>query len=289
MEPRNARDFNNSKHGRGDWNTTILTYKKGPLRAAADYCSAKRRGVTDLADVVRRPHFVLDAGAGNGAYSIWYLARTPACVLCVDIAVPALRRITPAHRQSGVGGRVCPVCADLAALPFKQNVFDAIFSIDTLGHVSDVNATLDEFVRTASPAARLFLHSECADYTVRWPDKALIARLGADTPAERDGHAHLRMSRDLFVLYSRRFRLLSFINPAGYAGWCLGYPEKYRDAFDKAGWKGLRFVAGVLAACKRLPVVGTAMRVINATTNHLEVFFGFSGGGSCFAHLRKPD
>ena len=31
------------------------------------------------------------------------------------------------------------------------------------------------------------------------------------------------------------------------------------------------------------------MRLINAFTNHAEVFFGLSGGGSCFAALKKPD
>jgi hypothetical protein len=31
------------------------------------------------------------------------------------------------------------------------------------------------------------------------------------------------------------------------------------------------------------------MRLINAFTNHAEFFFGLTGGGSCFAMLKKPD
>jgi SAM-dependent methyltransferase len=180
------------------------------------------------------------------------------------------------------------VCADLASLPFKENVFEAIFSIDTLGHVADINSTLNEFSRTCSNGASLFLHSECADYRSRWPDKTLIARNGRDVPAKTDGHDHLRLSRDLYSLYSQRFHLVSFVNPAGYVCWLLGYPEKYLPAFSEAGWKLFRTVAWVFAAFKKTPVIGPAMRLANSFTNHAEVYFGLTGGGSCFAVLKKP-
>jgi SAM-dependent methyltransferase len=287
MEPSDALSFNNGKHSRGDWDTTLLTWGKGPLRAAAGFLSAKRRGVTRLADTVQKPRFVLDAGAGSGAYTIWFLARTPCTVVSVDISRAGLRKIASAHAASGASGRALPVCADLCALPFRNGAFDAVFSIDTLGHVADVSIALGELARTSAPGAALFLHSECADYRQRWPDRALIARLGADLPAQRDGHRGLRMAGDLRDLYSRRFRVDSFVNPAGHAGWFLGYPEKYRDAFAAAGWKFLALVVGACATVKRLPVLGIAMRFVNAATNHAEIVLGLSGGGSSFAFLRK--
>lgn len=288
MQRSDPRSFNDDKHGRGDWDTAMLAFKNGPLRAAAGYCSAKRRGITRLADSLPDVGMVMDAGAGNGAYGIWFLARRPCTVVSVDVSIAGLRKIALAHAGSGTGGRIFPVCADVAALPFKENIFEAIFSIDTLGHVADINSTLDEFARTCISGASLFLHSECADYRLRWPDKALIARLGRDVPAMVDGHDHLRPSRDLYSLYSRRFRLISFVNPAGYFGWFLGYPEKYLPAFAEAGWKFLRTVALVFAACKRTPIIGPAMRIVNSFTNHAEVYFGLTGGGSCFAFLKKP-
>jgi SAM-dependent methyltransferase len=288
MQQSAPRSFNDDKHGRGEWDTAMLTYKNGPLRAAAGYCSAKRRGITQLADSLPGIRMVMDAGAGNGAYSIWFIARKPCTIVSVDVSIAGLRKISSAHGRSGTGGRVLPVCADVTSLPFKENIFGAIFSIDTLGHVADINSALNEFARICSPNASLFLHSECADYRSRWPDNALIARLGRDVPAMVDGHDHLRLSRDLYSLYSQRFHLVSFVNPAGYFGWFLGYPEKYLPAFTEAGWKFLRTVALVFAACKRTPIIGPAIRIVNAFTNHAEVYFGLTGGGSCFAFLKKP-
>ena len=80
--------------------------------------------------------------------------------------------------------------------------------------------------------------------------------------------------------------ILLSILPGTRAG-VLGYPEKYRDAFAAAGWKFLALAAGACATVKCLPVLGIAMRFVNATTNHAEIMLGLSGGGSCFAFLRK--
>jgi|WetSurMetagenome_2_1015567.scaffolds.fasta_scaffold00479_11 SAM-dependent methyltransferase len=289
MEPFDAPSFSDGKHARGEWDTSALAYRKGPLRAAAGYISAKRRGVTRLADAAGTPRLVLDAGAGSGAYAIWFLARTPCTVVSVDIARAGLKKIVPALQKSGVAGRAFPVCADIEALPFKNAAFDAAFSVDALGHVGNAAAALDELARTCRPGAPLFVHSECADYQSRWPDRALIARLGEDVPAARDGHIGLRASRELRELYGRRFRVVSFTSPAGLLGWLLGYPEKYREAFERAGWVCLSRVATAFAVVKKLPVLGPLLRFVNATTNHAEILLGLSGGGSSFAFLKRTD
>jgi SAM-dependent methyltransferase len=180
------------------------------------------------------------------------------------------------------------VCADIGELPFREEQFCASFCIDALGHVADVNKVLDELFRCSAAGARLFLHSECADYRRRWPDRMLIRKLGEDQPARQDGHAGLLEARELFMLYTRRFRVISFVNPAGYLGWFLGYPEKYRPAFAAAGFRGFSLFLGFCAAVKKLPFFGIIMRFKNALSNHLENFLGLTGGGSCFAFVRKP-
>jgi SAM-dependent methyltransferase len=288
METNLARAFNDAKHGAGDWDTKVLAYRSGMLRAAAGYVSAKRRGVDRLAKMAPNARLVLDAGAGSGAYSVWFLLRTPCTVVSLDVSLTALRQITGTHAKAKAGGRVLPVCADLAALPFKQEVFDAVFSVDTLGHVASVSSVLDEFLRTCRPGSPLFLHSECSDYRNRWPDRMLMKKLGKDMPAEMDGHTRLLPSADLFMAYSRRFRVVWFDNPAGYFGWFMGYPEKYLPAFRQAGLADFVRVLWLCAAIKRAPVLGGLLRLTNAMTNHAETFFGFSGGGSCFALLKKP-
>jgi SAM-dependent methyltransferase len=248
--------------------------------------SYKRKGVDALARAMgaQTPGFVFDAGAGKGAYAAWFLSRKKTTIIAIDWSFDALR-VLCAPRQ----GRIIPVCADLQMLPFKSAVADALYSIDTLGHVDDCAMALDEFLRVCKPASPLFIHSECSDYRSRWPDKALIAKLHKDLPAEYDGHVSLHRSEELYTLYCRRFHVKSFVNPAGYFGWLLGYPEKYRMAFAAANFAPMTFITSIFAMLKKLPLIGICVRCLNAFTNHCEVFFGLNGGGSCFAALKKPD
>ena len=287
MESSDARNFNDAKHDRGEWNTTVLATRNRAVRLLADFLSYKRRGVDRLAAGASCKALALDAGAGTGAYSVWFAARSRCRVVSVDISFRALQKASYAALRSSV--RMLPVCADLHALPFRPRQFGTVFSVDTLGHVANVNMVLDELSRCAAPGAYLFLHSECGDYRRRWPDRELIERLGRDVSAEEDGHGALVEARELFELYSRRFRLISFVNPAGFAGWCLGYPEKYRWAFAAAGMVGFARFLSLCAAIKAAPFFGIVVRLFNAVSNHVENFFGFSGGGSCFALVKKPE
>lgn len=259
------------------------------VRFCAGFLSQKRRGVDELAAMMptAAQGMVLDAGAGQGAYSVWFASASRSVrdahrVVGVDGSFTALRK------SRRMKGRIAMVCADLHALPFREQRFCASFSIDTLGHVADVNKVLDELLRCVVSGAPLFLHSECADYKKRWPDRMLIRRLGRDLPAEQDGHVRLLDARELFTLYSRRFRIISFVNPAGYLGWFLGYPEKYRPAFAAAGLNGFAWFLSVCAFVKRMPVLGVIMRLKNALSNHMENYLGLTGGGSCFAFVKKP-
>jgi SAM-dependent methyltransferase len=284
-----AKRFNDAKHARGEWNTTVVATQSNMLRSCADFLSQKRKGVDELAAVVPSAGgMVLDAGAGQGAYGIWFASRNGCSVVGVDSSLEALRRAKAHAASRRLRGKILPVCADIGALPFRQEQFRATFSIDTLGHIEDVNKVLDEMLRCSAAGAPLFLHSECADYRRRWPDRMLIRKLGEDLPARRDGHIGLLEARDLFMLYTRRFRVISFVNPAGYLGWFLGYPEKYRPAFAAAGLGGFTLFLGFCAAVKNLPIIGIGLRLVNALSNHLENFLGLTGGGSCFAVVRKP-
>jgi SAM-dependent methyltransferase len=293
MESRKAQLFNDAKHCRGEWDTTMRAPRSKLFRFCADFVSQKRRGVDGLAAMASKTSsgLVLDAGAGQGAYSVWFASRSMRRahrVVGIDISFTALRKTSQAAKKRRLTGSISMVCADLHALPFREDRFCASFSIDTLGHVEDVGKVLDELLRCVAPGAPLFLHSECADYKKRWPDRMLIRRLGDDMPARQDGHGRLLDARELFTLYSRRFRIISFVNPAGYLGWFLGYPEKYRPAFAAAGLGGYAWFLSVCSFIKKAPALGTIMRLTNASSNHLENFVGLTGGGSCFAFVKKP-
>jgi len=290
MKPGSAKNINENSHEAGMWATSICSAQNNIIRAYAGYLSLKRKGVADLSRTTINRGFVLDAGAGQGAYSIWYAtAKKSFCkVISVDISFSALRRLQKNRDENDLTDAILPVCADMTALPFKHTRFVAAFSVDALGHVDNVDSALNELLRCVCPNAGIFLHSECNDYKSRWPDRMLIKTLGKDVVAEVDHHTGQMSSQELFKAYSRRFTVLSFVNPAGYLGWLIGYPEKYREAFALSRHPILSRIVGFFAAIKGMWGIGMVVRLKNALSNHLENFLGLTGGGSCFAHVKKP-
>jgi SAM-dependent methyltransferase len=277
------RTFSEERHQSGAWKTRVDSGRNPLVRLAWNYLSFKRQGCDRLAAACRPGQRGLDLGCGNGAYSHWFMGRRPCCIAAMDWSFTALRSIRPPSN-----GRILRVCGDARFLPFKQDVFDFLFSIDMAGHIGEAERVIDEMFRVLKPACRFFFHSECSDYLNRWPDKALVVKLGHDMLAQREGHIGLRPSADVYRLLVRRFDILAFFSPAGLAGWLLGYPEKYRIAFAAASWRTLALLTGLFALCKRLPVAGAILRFVNATSNRVELFFRVVGGGSCFAQGAKP-
>lgn len=278
------RNQSEDLHVSGRWQTTISSTGNPFIRLLWNFLSYKRKGISYLAAQATNAKHVLDLGAGNGAYSQWFLGRkSPVTITAVDWSFTGLQKIITSPK-----GSCNRVCADIHNLPFKSQVFDTLFSIDTLGHVSHLNMVLDEVLRVTENGARLFLHSECSDYQYRWPDKHLIRKNKRDILAEQDGHFSLKTSALIHSLYQQRFHIRSFFSPAGILGWLLGYPEKYRLGFKQAHYHLLTGLTTLFASIKKIPVLGAALRFLNASTNHLELFFGLYGGGSCFSFLEKP-
>jgi ubiquinone/menaquinone biosynthesis C-methylase UbiE len=277
------RAISQKKHRAGQWNTRTVRWRNPLLRSIAQFVSFKRNGVDQIARHLFPSSIVLDLGAGNGSYSHWILGRTPCTCVVMDWSSEALNKIIPSRR-----GTILRVCADAHFLPFKPLAFDALVSVDTLGHCSSVEMILNEMIRVLKGGAPAFLHSECNDYRDRWPDRSLINQLGKDIPAENDGHWGLMRSSELRRLYTQRFILHSFFSPAGLLGWLLGYPDKYNPAFRKARWRILSILTGVMTIIKKIPGVGFIMRFVNILSNRIELFFGINNGGSCFAQVQKP-
>lgn len=279
------RDFADRKHASGQWRTHGAGAMSGPARVIAAYLSGKRQGVAALARATRRTAGpVIDLGAGQGAYAHWFCSVRGATVIAIDFSFEALRRHTPPRR-----GSILRLCADAQRLPLKAHCAATLYSIDTLGHVADQTLVLDEMLRVLQPGARLFLHSECADYKTRWPDRMLEKRLGYDFLARLDDHISLLPVATLRSLVAGRFFVERIWSPAGITGWLTGYPEKYHLVFRAAGLHSLSLVTALFAGIKRLPVLGHLLRFLNSTINHVELALGIEGGGSVFMTLRTPE
>ena len=196
---RSPKTFSDQKTRRGPVEYPNAPYSQPPcpLVRVVSFVQTRRRR-RPLALSARKARFVLDAGCGKGAYGHWFLGRNAnPCIIAADWSLRALQNIPPSSK-----GRMLRVCADVQKLPFKSGCMQALFSIDTLGHVPSVPLALDEFLRVCAEGSPLFVHSECADYRRRWPDLALLLRLKTDILAQYDGHCSLYLAEELYSLHS---------------------------------------------------------------------------------------
>jgi SAM-dependent methyltransferase len=87
---------------------------------------------------------VLDAGAGEGQYAHYFDRQH---YVGVDLGVG----------DAAWDYRRLQAVADLTALPFQDESFDACFSIVTLEHVKEPASALGEIARSLKPGARVLL------------------------------------------------------------------------------------------------------------------------------------
>jgi ubiquinone/menaquinone biosynthesis C-methylase UbiE len=95
-----------------------------------------------------KTEFVLDVGAESGRISLLAL-NTTTNVVSIDIDRVSLRRLRQRTKQPYV------IAADARCLPFRNDVFDAVFMIEVLDYIPQLEVTLNDCNRT------LKLDSKC--------------------------------------------------------------------------------------------------------------------------------
>lgn len=117
----------------------------GPLaRYVLHFETAIERAVDDFAKSLPPGARVLDAGAGEGNYKAYFATQK---YIGLDLAVG----------DSGWDYSRLDAVGDLAALPFRDAVFDASLNVVTLEHVREPGRVLEELARTLVPGGRLLL------------------------------------------------------------------------------------------------------------------------------------
>jgi cyclopropane fatty-acyl-phospholipid synthase-like methyltransferase len=89
---------------------------------------------------------VLDLGSGRGATSVFLAREFGSIVTAVDLTVP-VEDVTAIFREAGVADRVTALQADARALPFGEEEFDAIVSIDAFEYFGTDVPTLPRLMR----------------------------------------------------------------------------------------------------------------------------------------------
>lgn len=126
---------------------------------------------------------ILDLGCGNGLTSICLAKWFNVQVFAVDLWISASDNLTR-FRQMGVEDRVIPIHADAASLPFAEQYFDGIISVDAY-HYFGNNSTFfpekirpllkpDGFVALAFPSMKYhLLDNPPPEMMAYWDEEAL--------------------------------------------------------------------------------------------------------------------
>ena len=97
------------------------------------------KNLEEFRNIKRRGGIVLDCGCGFGSY---YPLTKDLNTLYLDLSYNQLKRFGKIY-----GLRSNRICGDVLNLPFKDNVFDLILSINLLEHIEDIDGALKELRR----------------------------------------------------------------------------------------------------------------------------------------------
>lgn len=99
---------------------------------------------------------VLEVGPGNGTYTVATARRVgdKGKLVTIDIEPRMIERVERRAQSEGIENIEARV-ADVYALPFDEEFFDAIYMIAVIGEIPDPEMALAEFHRVLSPSGTL--------------------------------------------------------------------------------------------------------------------------------------
>lgn len=111
---------------------------------------------------IKKNQLILDAGCGQGIVSA-YLARKYGCNITGITLVPfEVRKAKELVRRLGADMKVNYYLMDYSKTKFKDNQFDAIYTMESFVHSPNAKKTLNEFFRILRPGGRLAMF----EYTI---------------------------------------------------------------------------------------------------------------------------
>lgn len=101
---------------------------------------------------------VLDAGCGEGHVALRLAKEFGLRIEGVDLVSDSIQRAEHLSRKKDATSNMCNFSvADFSHLPYQENTFDAVYTMETLVHSPDAVETLKEFNRVLKPHGRLVL------------------------------------------------------------------------------------------------------------------------------------
>lgn len=193
---------------------------------------------------------ILDVGCGTGAsvIDLKKLFGRSVDVVGVDVVELQVELAQKKAKQYGVVATF--VSYDGMHLPFADGSFDAIYTSDVLGHVTDVPAWLAELSRVLVPGGALAMFTESALGRHAWIRRYLLRR-GLNVDPHAAFHISLHTKQELSTLVSSGgFDIRSMVSvfwPAFFL-----HPEEFYPALQtQKNFSILRLLNTILTWCKK--------------------------------------
>lgn len=128
---------------------------------------------------------VLDVGSGNGKVSCRVAVQHRVRVSGVTISEYQVQLARELADERGLGDTVDFTVADMRAVPFADETFDAAYAIESVSHIPDRTEAFAEIGRVLRPGGLVAI----TDFLLRRPiaDEAVAARLAANSANFENG------------------------------------------------------------------------------------------------------
>lgn len=106
---------------------------------------------------IKKGMSILDAGCGQGFVEKYLVDKFDASFTGITITPREVKIATDQLKKSKQKGKVDFQLADYHELPFDNNSFDVVFTVETLAHARDLKKVLSEFYRVLKPGGKIVL------------------------------------------------------------------------------------------------------------------------------------
>jgi tocopherol O-methyltransferase len=112
-------------------------------------------------DPANRPQTILDVGCGIGGSSLYLAEKFGAKVTGITLSPVQANRATERARSAGLTDKTDFRVANALELPFADNSFDLVWSLESGEHMPDKTKFLQECYRVLKPGGKLILATWC--------------------------------------------------------------------------------------------------------------------------------
>ncbi|TAE59268.1 MAG: methyltransferase domain-containing protein [Nostocales cyanobacterium] len=135
----------------------------------------RRQAQIDLIDEVlnwsqvKNAEHILDVGCGIGGSSLYLSEKFNAHVTGITLSPVQAARATERATEANLGGKCKFQVANAQEMPFGDNSFDLVWSLESGEHMPDKTKFLQECYRVLKPGGTLILVTWCHRHTNQFP------------------------------------------------------------------------------------------------------------------------